>query len=170
MYRSLLTHAKLCTPGPVCTHRVSQGVHARNMMEPLHATAGMYCTAKNILKKYNLFVFSVQIEVVNTARRLNKFKRQDLQVKKPKTSIYFLTDSPVGFSFTIAQKQNNTLSVAGLLNLYKFKIHIMLHATAKNRIDRTQHIFQCRYGYQNNITLQIIALTYCIDSNSCSLS
>jgi len=80
MYRSLLIHAKLCTPGPVCTHRVSQGVHARNMMEHLHATAGMYCTAKNILKKENIF-FSVQIEVVNTVRRLNKFKRPDFQVK-----------------------------------------------------------------------------------------
>lgn len=80
MYRSLLTHAKLCTPGPVCTHRVRQGVHVRNMMEHLHATAGMYCTAKNILKKENIF-FSVQIEVVNTVRRLNKFKRPDFQVK-----------------------------------------------------------------------------------------
>ncbi len=49
-------------------------------MEHLHATAGMYCTAKNILKKENIF-FSVQIEVVNTVRRLNKFKRPDFQVK-----------------------------------------------------------------------------------------
>ena len=118
------------------------------------------CTVlQKIFWKRKTFFFSVQIEVVNTVRRLNKFKRPDFQVKTNNILFTFWQSSQEGFI-------RNCAKIAGLFTLYKFKIHIV-PGNNKNRIDRTQNIFQSRY--QNNITLQIVALTNC-NSNSCSLS